>query len=71
MDGSIHAIDGMVTASQEIGSEIRSFSSTLNEVGRLAEDIGTIARQTNLLALNAAIEAARAGDGQRLRCRCG
>lgn len=62
LDGSIHAIDGMVTASQEIGSEIRSFSSTLNEVGRLAEDIGTIARQTNLLALNAAIEAARAGD---------
>ncbi|MCJ8509984.1 methyl-accepting chemotaxis protein [Rhizobium lemnae] len=62
LDGSIHAIDDMVTASQEIGTEIRSFSSALSEVGRLAEDIGTIARQTNLLALNAAIEAARAGD---------
>lgn len=62
LDGSIHAIDNMVSSSEEIGTEIRSFSSALNEVGRLAEDIGTIARQTNLLALNAAIEAARAGD---------
>ncbi|MFD1744660.1 methyl-accepting chemotaxis protein [Rhizobium helianthi] len=62
LDGSIQAIDHMVTVSQGIGTEIRSFSSSLGEVARLAEDIGTIARQTNLLALNAAIEAARAGE---------
>lgn len=62
LDGSIHAIDHMVTASQDIGTEIRSFSAALTDVGRLADEIGTIARQTNLLALNAAIEAARAGD---------
>nr|AGU11230.1 Methyl-accepting chemotaxis protein (MCP) signaling domain [uncultured organism] len=62
MHGSITAIDHMVTASHEIGAEIRSFSSALAAVGQLADDIGTIARQTNLLALNAAIEAARAGE---------
>ena len=62
LTGSVAAIDNMVTASQEIGDEIKSFSSALADVGRLADAIGTIARQTNLLALNAAIEAARAGD---------
>jgi methyl-accepting chemotaxis protein len=62
MSGSITAIDRMVESSGQIGTEIRSFSSALADVGRLADDIGTIARQTNLLALNAAIEAARAGD---------
>jgi methyl-accepting chemotaxis protein len=62
LDGSIAAIDHMVTASNEIGTEISAFSGALTDVGRLADAIGTIARQTNLLALNAAIEAARAGD---------
>jgi methyl-accepting chemotaxis protein len=62
LNGSVAAIDHMVTASQEIGEEIKSFSSALADVSRLAEAIGTIARQTNLLALNAAIEAARAGE---------
>ncbi|MGE6742179.1 methyl-accepting chemotaxis protein [Allorhizobium pseudoryzae] len=62
LNGSIDAIDHMVDASRGMGVEIRSFSSALADVGKLAEEIGTIARQTNLLALNAAIEAARAGD---------
>ena len=62
LDGSIAAIDHMVTASNEIGGEIGAFSGALADVGRLADEIGTIARQTNLLALNAAIEAARAGE---------
>lgn len=62
LDGSIAAIDHMVAASNEIGTEIAAFSGALADVGRLADAIGTIARQTNLLALNAAIEAARAGD---------
>eukprot|EP00913_Durusdinium_trenchii_P027003 g25338.t1 len=62
LNGSVAAIDHMVTASREIGEEIKSFSAALADVGRLADGIGTIARQTNLLALNAAIEAARAGE---------
>lgn len=65
LDGSIAAIDHMVTASNEIGTEISAFSGALADVGRLADAIGTIARQTNLLALNAAIEAARAGEAGR------
>ncbi|MCF3638622.1 methyl-accepting chemotaxis protein [Rhizobium sp. TRM95111] len=62
LDGSLTAIDHMVTTSNEIGTGISDFSTALGSVGRLADEIGTIARQTNLLALNAAIEAARAGD---------
>jgi methyl-accepting chemotaxis protein len=62
LDGAIAAIDHMVTASNEIGTEISAFAGALADVGRLANGIGTIARQTNLLALNAAIEAARAGE---------
>ena len=62
LNGSIHAIDHLVSVSQDIGTESRSFSAALADVGRLADEIGTIARQTNLLALTAAIEAARAGD---------
>jgi methyl-accepting chemotaxis protein len=62
LTGAVGKIDHMVEASEEIGTEIGSFSQSLAEVDKVAEEIGTIARQTNLLALNAAIEAARAGD---------
>lgn len=62
LTGAVGKIDHMVETSEEIGTEIGTFSKTLSEVDKVAEEIGTIARQTNLLALNAAIEAARAGD---------
>ncbi|MFY8100371.1 MAG: methyl-accepting chemotaxis protein, partial [Allorhizobium sp.] len=62
LTGAVDKIDHMVSTSEEIGTEIGSFSQSLSEVDKVAEEIGTIARQTNLLALNAAIEAARAGD---------
>jgi methyl-accepting chemotaxis protein len=62
LQGAVGKIDTMVEASEEIGTEIGSFSRSLAEVDKVAEEIGTIARQTNLLALNAAIEAARAGE---------
>lgn len=62
LTGAVGKIDHMVSSSEEIGTEIGSFSQSLAEVDKVAEEIGTIARQTNLLALNAAIEAARAGD---------
>ena len=62
LTGAVDKIDHMVSTSEEIGTEIGSFSQSLAEVDKVAEEIGTIARQTNLLALNAAIEAARAGE---------
>ncbi len=58
LDG--HRSDGVCIRRDWNGNPL--LSGALADVGRLADDIGTIARQTNLLALNAAIEAARAGD---------
>lgn len=62
MNGAVSQIDLMVTASNQISGEIGTFSQSLSDVDKVAEEIGSIARQTNLLALNAAIEAARAGE---------
>lgn len=62
LSGAVDKIDQMVAASQEISTEIGTFSVSLSNVDKVAEEIGSIARQTNLLALNAAIEAARAGE---------
>jgi methyl-accepting chemotaxis protein len=44
------------------GRQFMDFIAKLQQVGKIADVIGEIARQTNLLALNAAIEAARAGE---------
>ena len=48
-------VEGMRAQIEELRGEI-------GRVGKVAEEIGAIAKQTNLLALNATIEAARAGD---------
>jgi methyl-accepting chemotaxis protein len=42
--------------------QFTDFNAKVQQVGKIADFIGDIARQTNLLALNASIEAARAGD---------
>ncbi len=44
---------------------VRSLTSTVQSIGRIAATIQTITEQTNLLALNATIEAARAGEAGR------
>jgi len=45
-----------------IGTQFMGLNTKLQQVGKIADFIGEIARQTNLLALNASIEAARAGE---------
>lgn len=42
--------------------QFTDFTAKVQQVGKIADFIGEIARQTNLLALNASIEAARAGE---------
>ena len=42
--------------------QFTEFTAKVQQVGKIADFIGEIARQTNLLALNASIEAARAGE---------
>ena len=45
-----------------IGMQFMNLNTKLQQVGKIADFIGEIARQTNMLALNASIEAARAGE---------
>ena len=47
---------------EKLLSEISVLQDEIALVGKVAEEIGNIAKQTNLLALNATIEAARAGE---------
>lgn len=47
---------------ETMGRRFIALNGKLQQVGRIADFIGEIARQTNMLALNASIEAARAGE---------
>ena len=53
------------SAKTEMLENIQSLSSYMEELDKMAEEVGNLANQTNLLALNAAIEAARAGESGR------
>jgi len=65
-------VAGVVTSIGEVSARAEALASSMNDLGKQAQDIGgilsvitDIADQTNLLALNAAIEAARAGEAGR------
>ena len=53
------------SAKTEMLENIQSLSGYMEELDKMAEEVGNLANQTNLLALNAAIEAARAGESGR------
>ncbi|MDH5392424.1 MAG: methyl-accepting chemotaxis protein [Gammaproteobacteria bacterium] len=53
------------SAKTEMLEKIQSLSGYMEELDKMAEEVGNLANQTNLLALNAAIEAARAGESGR------
>ncbi|MEM7208008.1 MAG: methyl-accepting chemotaxis protein [Pseudomonadota bacterium] len=65
-------VDSSVKLAQQLESSMSMTSSSIKELAKSAESIGSvvgviqsISEQTNLLALNAAIEAARAGESGR------
>lgn len=62
---SLNDIQQLTQSVSEIGAQISGLREALTRVGKVSEEIASIARQTNLLALNAAIEAARAGEAGR------
>ncbi|QJT07899.1 methyl-accepting chemotaxis protein [Oceanidesulfovibrio marinus] len=70
--GGSSVVTDVVTSINDVSTRTSQMKSSLDSLGRRAEDIGAImtvitdiADQTNLLALNAAIEAARAGEAGR------
>ncbi|WGR92996.1 methyl-accepting chemotaxis protein [Bradyrhizobium sp. ISRA443] len=62
VDLSLSQIHDLVEGVARIETDIGKVREALNQVGKVAENIESIAKQTNLLALNATIEAVRAGE---------
>jgi methyl-accepting chemotaxis protein len=65
VDMASDSLERMKSLFDNVESTARQFidlNSKLQQVGKIADFIGEIARQTNMLALNASIEAARAGE---------
>ena len=61
----LSVLEEAASAKTEMLDNIQSLSSYMEELDKMAEEVGNLANQTNLLALNAAIEAARAGESGR------
>jgi methyl-accepting chemotaxis protein len=60
-----HLVTHSVAEASSADEQMIRLTETVQEIGDVANLIGTIAGQTNLLALNATIEAARAGEAGR------
>jgi methyl-accepting chemotaxis protein len=60
--GSMSGFQDLTTLVQQLAERMERMAGALDQVQKVSQMIGGIARQTNMLALNAAIEAARAGE---------
>ena len=61
----LSVLEEAAVAKTEMLQTIKGLSDYMEELDKMAEEVGSLAKQTNLLALNAAIEAARAGESGR------
>lgn len=61
IESTAHEMVGMASSVQNTSSTVEELNRRTEEIGSIVHVIKEIADQTNLLALNAAIEAARAG----------
>lgn len=61
----LSVLEEAANAKAEMLDTIEGLSSYMEDLDKMAEEVGSLAKQTNLLALNAAIEAARAGESGR------
>ena len=59
---SLERMKSFFENAETTGRQFMELNSRLQQVGKIADFIGEVARQTNMLALNASIEAARAGE---------
>jgi len=59
---SLERIGLFFDTQEQAGQQFASLNAKLQQVGKIVDVIGEIARQTNMLALNASIEAVRAGE---------
>ena len=62
LNAIVTSLRAALSTKESMLDEVSELSRFTDELKRMAENVGEIAKQTNLLALNAAIEAARAGD---------
>lgn len=61
----LNVLQEAASAKTEMLEKVESLSTYMEELDKMALEVGNLANQTNLLALNAAIEAARAGESGR------
>jgi methyl-accepting chemotaxis protein len=59
---SLERIGLFFDTQEQAGQQFASLNGKLQQVGKIVDVIGEIARQTNMLALNASIESVRAGE---------
>ncbi len=65
LDTLLRALHDALGEKRLLTQAVERLAQITDELRRMADEVGEIAKQTNLLALNAAIEAARAGEAGR------